>query len=435
MKDLYKLFQNLGVACEKTFSHVTSSEFSITAIDYPNNLQEILKKAKGLKSITEQVAVKVPRYDHIIISYRLKSSNGKPYIAINILCPHYALEIDTDYRPDYSKERMTLLCFDDGVRVQMAYKSVTYPANISHLSLLNDSIKEVIMLFYGNKSCKDFLTDNFYPPIEIAKLNEYHNKKAYCEKLFDLHLPKSVNKIPFERLYAFCCACKYIPKDQFAYFYNNGMNTDFCFYHKPSIRNRKAIATDFLKNYFAQFVNEDLAKDYVEMSLNFGKPADVTARKHKLQRLHDELIDEVIKKSNKGKKLTIPESPLKYLDLPFDLITTKSRLETEGKLNHNCVGTYLDKINKGKCVIFSGNVNGEHLTIEVTCTVRGKKNRVYKFSVSQCYKSYNRSPNVKSYNYVVEYVKNAMDNAVNKFIRKNKENVNDVKCVLIGEKR
>ena len=115
--------------------------------------------------------------------------------------------------------------------------------------------------------------------------------------------------------------------------------------------------------------------------------------------------------------MSIPETPLKYLSLPkeFNRITTKKALYHEGQINDNCVGTYLDRINKGKCIIYSADISGEHLTIEIAFRKR-------KIFVEQCYKKHNQNCKEETYAYVVKCVEDAAPQALKKY--KQKETMN-----------
>jgi hypothetical protein len=109
--------------------------------------------------------------------------------------------------------------------------------------------------------------------------------------------------------------------------------------------------------------------DYIRFAEILNIPVDIKAGTHKVSRLHDEYTDKFVRKMNYGKKLDIPETPLKYIELPseFKRLETKSALMAEGVIQHNCVGTYVDAVNRGDCVCYTADIAGEHLTIEICC--------------------------------------------------------------------
>ena len=80
--------------------------------------------------------------------------------------------------------------------------------------------------------------------------------------------------------------------------------------------------------------------------------------------IHDDLAKKMISKTN---KIVIKKNnPFLQLKLPheFELIDNIERLYDEGVVNKNCVFTYLDKINKEKCVIYSTMWRKKKYTIE-----------------------------------------------------------------------
>lgn len=299
-----------------------------------------------------------------------------------------------------------------------------YPATVSDFKYAPIEISEFILSRYSNSSMiwKDFLSENFFPPIMINKLSDFHNKKEFFEKQFNVELPNFVNKLPFLKAYAACCAKDYIKPEQFPLLLSD--TNDIACPFLPNKRNKKTIAADCLKNYICRknkTVNRDIISDYIDFSLTLKEPIDILAGKKKISEYHDTLTDRMIFKANYGKKLVIPETPLKYLKLPkeFILLSTKKALIFEGNRNHNCVGGYVDNINKGRCIIYTADINGEHLTIDIRCRQIRKRNKKYEFYVCQCYKSYNQPCKNETLQYVKECVETSSEKAVEKYIKVN----------------
>ena len=163
-------------------------------------------------------------------------------------------------------------------------------------------------------------------------------------------------------------------------------------------------------------INQSVLNDYIDFSLQLCKPVDILAGKKRIVKLHNEITDEIIEKTNKLSKITIPETPLKYLKLPKEFVLLKSQkaLINEGRINHNCVGAYGQDIISGKCVIYSANIQNEHLTIEIKFI---KIKNEYKFYVAQCYKACNIpcSPDILAY--VRECLAKCSDKAIKKYIK------------------
>lgn len=84
-----------------------------------------------------------------------------------------------------------------------------------------------------------------------------------------------------------------------------------------------------------------------------------------------------------------------------------------------CVGGYVDNINKGRCIIYTANIDGEHLTIDIRYRKSRKKNKKFDFYVCQCYKSYNQPCKNDTLQYVKECVERSSEKAVEKYITVN----------------
>lgn len=380
---------------------------------YPESLSKVIKSAKEVLDTIRYLNIKLSEYALLSIEIKLsEKQDGTEYIAVSIKeeTDYFKLESVYNYGcktshirvSPYAKRFKEILLFDDNVVVRYTDSSKWIPASISDFEILPADLQEIIFSFYSdNTAYRDFIREKFYLPVKISELSDYHSKKSYCEKLFRLKLPNTTNRIPFDRLYAVCCTEKYIQAGQLSMLLQNLNHVkDFTF--RASIRNRKSIAEKYLKLFFGNIPNIDIsiAEDYVNMAIELKQPIDITAGKKKIGQLHDELIDKATVRANRGIKLTIPETPMKYLLLPkeFTPVRTKKALLLEGRINHNCVGTYINRINKGRCVIYTADINGEHLTIEIS----RRRNELY---VKQCRASYNRSPSEETKEYVRKCVK------------------------------
>lgn len=98
-----------------------------------------------------------------------------------------------------------------------------YPATISDFKYAPIEISKFILPLYSNGSMiwKDFLSENFFPPIMVNELSHFHNKKEFFEKQFNVDLPNSVNKLPFLKTYAACCAKDYIISEQIPFLFSD----------------------------------------------------------------------------------------------------------------------------------------------------------------------------------------------------------------------
>ena len=79
------------------------------------------------------------------------------------------------------------------------------------------------------------------------------------------------------------------------------------------------------------------------------------------------------------------------------------------------MSSYIGRIEKGSCIIYAAEVNGEHVTIEIRYRkARGK----YIFIVPQCLKMWNEYCSKETLEYVKEQVKEAGVQAVKKYEKK-----------------
>lgn len=157
--------------------------------------------------------------------------------------------------------------------------------------------------------------------------------------------------------------------------------------------------------------------------IKLGEKINLKERKRNILQLHDYYCDRIAVKmvANGRRKLQIPETPLKYLELPdnYKKLERYNEFVSEGKKQHNCVASYINFVENGKCMIFSATVNDERLTIEIRKTKTS-------FRISQCLKCCNERCLSETFKIVKTDVKNATENAYKKYNaiqkrRKNKE--------------
>lgn len=81
---------------------------------------------------------------------------------------------------------------------------------------------------------------------------------------------------------------------------------------------------------------------------------------------------------------------IQNLDKKYELITSGKRLFEEGKIQHNCVYSYYNKIKNGNCIIYSLLEDNKRFTIEIVA----EKD---KFKINQFLGFANSSKNIKKY--------------------------------------
>lgn len=362
----------------------------------------------------------------IRISLKLKD-DGTKYIIIEFYSPTNGVNIDlkksNTWWLSWQQVKRKIFIYNCNDFFTVGRNKGYYPTTVSDLKYAPIQIRKHILSLFSESSkiWKDFFSEDFFPPIKLNEIANYHNKKEYFEKQFNITLPKSVNKLSFNRTYAACCAKNYIKSEQIPSLFTDTNDIDFSLV--PNKNNKRKIACDYFKWYIQTkrnlSINGDVLNDYIDFSMTLKEPIDILAGKKKIITYHEQLADRITKKMNYGKKLVIPATPLKYLKLPkeFILLKTKKSLEFEGKRNHNCVGGYVNKINIGLCVVYTADIDDEHLTIEV----RFKKSRNSKYSiyVNQCYKSHNRPCKDETLQYVKDCVANSSEIAIKKYMKLN----------------
>lgn len=379
-----------------------------------------------------QLQLKNPSFK-IYVNFSTKES-GENYLAIKV----YKVKIfyvdvfhDNSYleHGNYSNE---LLIYSENSIYSKNYNNKYYPATFKSLRNFPDELIAVLAKYFfrGTSVWKDFVKDRFFPPIKIAEVCKFYNKKDYLDKTFDLCLPKSVNKLPLSQSYAACCALKYVNDEQTQLLFSSQF--DFSVKYNIDKRKRKSIGAKYLCALMSRsFPNENMQSiigDYIYYSLLMNVKINVFAGKKKTIRLHDELAEKVMLKANRSSKTKIKETPLKYLEMPKEFVRLKTQraLIAEGMRNHNCVGGYWKRVSEGKSLIYSATIQDEHLTIEIQFRKSRSKIKKYNFYVNQCYKAYNRPCSPGVLEYVNECLERNSEKAIEEFIDKQKESELDI---------
>jgi hypothetical protein len=224
------------------------------------------------------------------------------------------------------------------------------------------------------------------------------------QKKFKTELPKSVNKRPFDVMYATCCAERFVLPEQKQFLFSSTI---------AEVKLAKS-TKNMAKNLVKSIICERLAipehdgntcqmiSDYVSMAIDGKERIDLLSGKKTYIRLHDEIMVKNRVKQSKI-KLAIPSTELSKLKLPseFVRITTMKALIEESVRNHNCVASYAQQINKGKCLIYAfDSPDGEHCTLEI-----GMKSG--KFCILQFRKAYNREVSPETWTYVSSAINTA----------------------------
>lgn len=348
-----------------------------------NNYKDYKGLAEYIKTVKKtKLPVKVNIPIKIIVLKIHNLSQKEPYITINVKSV-YAVYISlltkgcTEHQEifikTYSKIFSSIIFFNSE-KIYCNIKNKMFPANLRTFSFTDNIVRDTLFEFFRDtqknmlwEDLKREEEEHVLPSIKIGLISASFNKKQLLQKIFpDLSIPNSCNRGPFCNMYAACCAAKYVDTKQIPLLFS--ANKVVCFrFHE----NKYGYAVNYLLQYFLHrhHLNENYINDYydaLDMIIKKFKKVDLLMGKKILLQLHERLMIE--DRCSKSKiKLVIPDTPLSKIQLPpeFSLIRTNKQLIEESVKANNCVWSYIDRINKGKCLIYSLEYNDEHCTVEI----------------------------------------------------------------------
>ena len=379
--------------------------------------------------------------------FRIKVNKQKEYVYISLYYGKW--EIDKYGNVFLSEQKKwknkNIMIIDDG-RFLKKYKERYIPASLECIASLPETIAWVICKeYFPTLFWKDVAADKFLSSDKLQDVRNYHSKQDYLEHIFRVSLPKGINRLNLNQGYMACCAIDFVCDEQKNLLFDKSMWKDIQTILEYSENSQIRYMKREKKEYAAIYISALLCArthitklesdifyvvwDYVKIALTNKEPVNLLMGKKQIQRLHDKYVDEIMRAEIKDKEIIIPDTPLKYLRLPdeFVMITTALDLYMEGKRNNNCVFTYCENINKGKCVIYAADIDDEHLTIEI-CR-RGQK--IY---VNQCLTKYNQSCKEKTLGFVNETVDSASKDAVKEYKKAKKTTARKNSCLISAEK-
>ena len=243
-----------------------------------------------------------------------------------------------------------------------------------------------------------YLIENYKNNIQIIK--ELY-KKPYTHPLFNkitlktaIALSKVLNKIPLNYQSDAILAVK-----------NRGLENNLS---KP-----KEILKNVLECFFLERIKPSSSEnspminfaiiDYIDMSLRLKRPINFSIKSEKRMILeHNRLANEIEDKKLAEIKLS-KNSPFKRLQMPNNIIPLLDRdsLIDESNFNHNCVKSYIPKINEGKCAIYSYRPTpNERYTTEIAYN---KNKNIFELAQIAGF------ANSKPQNDIIAYVQKAID--------------------------
>lgn len=234
---------------------------------------------------------------------------------------------------------------------------------------------------------KDILRDfeenefNLNIPVDFSMLKQACNKKHLLELKTKMKLTPIYNKISLNHAYSVIKTQKWIEKSEV----NKLLILDSKHCNMESLAERERI-TKFIISYYWEKLKEkekwtteddyidfeNFMEDFIRFHLNLKLKINLKINSYqRLVEIHNTLSPKIkmktkkikLKKSNPFLKLSLPEK--------FIRIETVEQLEEEGRLNRNCVFSYLDRINEEKCIIYTTTWRKKKYTIEII--IKNKK--------------------------------------------------------------
>lgn len=159
-----------------------------------------------------------------------------------------------------------------------------------------------------------------------------------------------------------------------------------------------------------------IAHDYVRMCKSRRRKLKINfSSMRKLEEHHNKLFISIKNKEYRSKDINVPfeihkdyvplikavrkrDNPFKYLSKPIHLLR-------EGDKMHHCVGTYIDSVKGGWCVILTVELEGIHYTLEVRSVV--KEQKIVGYQLAQMQTAYNNGVQKDEHiNFVVTFLNN-----------------------------
>ncbi len=177
---------------------------------------------------------------------------------------------------------------------------------------------------------------------------------------------KSLNRYPLGFGLALRIAQGYIPKDAFGRFTGTRNSEVFSAILKETKKfSQKDFAVSALAKFLYPSIQSIIAIDYLEKCRKLHQLANVSIRTEDAMYEH---ILQMRKTLGDYCKLEIASQFLRLaerLEPRYLLLRSNLDLEIEGKRQHNCVATYGEDVNAGKCAIFTLEREGKRYTIEI----------------------------------------------------------------------
>ena len=348
---------------------------------YMENAQEKLKALQNFVA-NLNLDIYIRQRDHRCSNYSVElfyypDSPKKTRLAVDNWIGNIQLA-DTVYSFAYIKHHKMFMYGD--LQPYMDYNKRCFPMSIKYLFGIFDvssfDMLRVILLWYSHYWIvfKDILTDyqngcTTMPSFSFADIMAAHNRRELLEiKLKKIVTRKKDNAIPLLQSYYIHKAKKYINEKDLPIIYQLPFDI-FLKLICPGTENEKV--KYLFQSYYRNVLYNDIPNeayiinDYVDMCIELKEKISLRMSYNKLKSEHNRLV--LLYDSRKVKQFKIPDTTLSKLELPKEYvrITNKGGLLQEAVIQHHCVASYAEKINKGKCLIYTTIYQGKRYTIEI----------------------------------------------------------------------
>lgn len=370
----FEYIDNIKAKKEIKLIYKLNDLFSLEQFYNNEKEKDILPFSRGNSVEFWKLLLEIHKNDRNIFSDLYKEIELLPENKIDFFEMGSKKENKIDF-PEISRKNLFLKNF---------FENFSFKVNKSYESL-NDVLKEKYQNIKWNKYYNkisffiNFSLLNFIEEIsnkenlirEISQNNQFflNNLVIYISNLL-------ISKLQTKSLFSYPLLIEY--KENFFYFFLS---------NKFNLR----------ENVFDSIFLEDT----LVLAEKLGENLDITKFKNfkSIKKKHDMFSKKYmeIEEKEKNKKMEFKfEFNDKYfpviqnLDKKYELITSGKRLFEEGKIQHNCVYSYYNKIKNGNCIIYSLLEDNKRFTIEIVA----EKD---KFKINQFLGFANSSKNIKKY--------------------------------------
>ena len=369
------------------------------------NVWDCEEEVKQLLSKTESRSVMINCFiDHVIINY---SQNAQSLYIGFFIADKIAYEYGIEYKLDtfiknekrirgfsFSKEgvlyghstpRIKPKKFKPSLPMNFVAKGTKHwPCTMKDLfsvhtySGLFESVVYFIMLFFGETNplwkdlAKDYTEQSAYSAIPLSVINESHSRRELIAKYYGEDKAfKRNNKEPIGYGIFLARVSRIVKPEELQKLF--GFNPGYISIGRAKNDLIKPLAQYICEATPSNKVRENsfaqcLVEDAVVMSINKRQLISISFKSiDEVLKWHDDMIPigsfattekMKIKKNSKFNNLRLPKDCTK--------LTTPKQMVMEGNFQHNCVATYISKVNKDECSIWSQRKpDGTRNTIEI----------------------------------------------------------------------